>query len=292
MKTTTTLNRVAILLFIGIIPQLFYSCNTFYPDTAVATYIKVDSVIFTNNIPNQQTATSSKITDLWTYANNNPTGVYDVPSLYPIISQGKTLLQFTPVVTENGISNTRAIYPFYTYDSVTVNLQQNNTYSFVPHFTYRSGVKFPIFSNFDNGTPFDTVPGSHSPVMIPLKNSPLVKYGSGCGLISLTTSDTIYDGITIDTFHSTTSTAVWMELDYMCNIPFNISVTGTTSSGTTSDFFIGINPKSYWNKIYINLTNQIAEYPGDYYQIEILALLPTGTSSGQVYLDNLKVVSF
>src|SRR5580658_3222807 len=140
---------------------MFYqvtSCNVIDPDTSVPAYLSVDSVAYTNG-PSQGYPTSN-ITNVFPFYNNNPFGAYNVPALFPILAQGKTLIQLSPGIEDNGLQETRVIYPFYTTDTMTINLQQGKISSFIPHFTYRSNVKFAFTAYFQGSNPFHTFDGS------------------------------------------------------------------------------------------------------------------------------------
>jgi len=291
---TNTFNATVICLCCGLLFCQLTACSTFYPDTSIPAYISVDSVPFSCNYLNYGSS-SANITDLWAYSNNNPAGVYDVPALFPLLNQGSTLMQFSAGIIENGISNTRAIYPFYTYDTVTVNIQPNHTTSIIPRFTYRSGTIMALKEDFENGNAFKSYQSS---AVMARVSGPNVFEGGYSGYINLTTDTSNYQGITSSSWELPTQTAVYLELNYMCNIPFNIGLRGIVSAGDTLtpiNYFLGVNPVNIWNKMYVNLTPYIAEANASgavTYQIAIDAELPAGSTSGQVYLDNIKLVHF
>ncbi len=272
---------------------MFYqltSCNTFQPDTSVPAYLSVDSVTFSDNLFKQGYPTSN-ITNVWAYYNNNPIGVYNVPALFPILAQGGTLIQLSPGIEDNGLQETRVVYPFYTDDTMTVNLQAGHTSSFIPHFTYRPNTLFSFITDFENGNNFHTFDGSDT-TLIRLTNSPEVKYGKYCGYICVDANHPVYQGETINADSLPSSGPVYVEMDYMCNIPFNIGLIGITSGDTVDNWFEQINPISNWNKIYIDLTPYIASVDASVYQVAFNVTLPAGTPVGQVYLDNIKLVHF
>jgi hypothetical protein len=298
--TIYTFYKVVICLFGALILFQLCSCKIFDPDTAVPVYIKVPTVVFKDNsgLPASEGDTTSNITDLWTYANNNSTGVYDVPSEYPVLVSGNTYVQLTPGVEENGISNTRAVYPFYTYDTVTVNVQPGNTYSITPHYTYRSGVMpLKLNCNFEGSTDFKNYGVTDTSMLTLTKSqSSQVKYGSSCGYICLDAGHPVYQGITIGAYPLSNTSGVWLEMDYMCNISFSVGLVGIISPNDTvgsppyPDYFEGLNPIGTWTKIYLNLTSTVQDLNANTYMLAFYAQLPTGTSVGQIYLDNIKLV--
>jgi hypothetical protein len=276
------------------------SCNTFYPDAAVPAYLKSSSVVFSDSVyPQQFGDTTSNITNIWAFYNNNPIGVYDVPALFPILAKGKTLVQFSPGIENNGLQGTRVIYPFYADDTATINFQVNQTVSFIPHFTYLLNTKFAFDDNFERNnfnTNYFHSFGVSDTTMINLSRSPEVKYGAACGYICLNTKDSIYQGANERADSLPTTSDVYLEMDYMCNIPFNVGLRGVISAGDTStNWFEQVNPISNWNKIYIDLTSYIASANAagaTQFEIAYYASLPPGKSVGQIYLDNIKVVHF
>lgn len=290
----STLKKALIYFVIGIMFYTFTSCNTLQPDTSVPAYLSVDSVVFTDN-PATQGYPSYNITNVWAYYNYNPIGVYDMPAFFPILQQGRTLIQLSPGIEDNGLQETRVIYPFYTFDTMTLTLQAGKITSFIPHITYHSNTQFPLINDFESANKFHTFDGSLAK-MATVSNSQ-VKYGRHCGLINLSADSGFYQGECYDAYTLPTNSDVYVELDYMCNIPFSIGLVGVAPLDTLApNYFEQINPISYWNKIYIDLTPYISQENTSYnvtqFQLAFAATLPAGVSSGQIYLDNIKLVHF
>ncbi len=236
--------------------------------------------------------TTSNITNVWAYYNNNPIGVYNVPSLFPVLAQGNTFTQLSPGIEENGLQETRSIYPFYTYDTMTVNFQANHTSTFIPHFTYRSNTKFPLIAEFENNNGFQTF-DSGNVKLNTYSNPSIVKYGKSCGYALLNSQNSNFQVESIQPDSLPNSSPVYVEMDYMCTIPFSIGIVDIQNGVTFSaNYFEQINPISTWNKIYINLSPYLTQTGKNLYQIAFGATLPQGKSEGQIYLDNIKLVHF
>jgi len=292
-----TFKKVIIYLISGIMFYQLTSCNTFQPDTSVPAYLSVDSVVFTDN-PVTQGYPTSNITNVWAYYNNNPIGVYDVPALFPILTRGNTFIQLSPGIENNGLQETRVIYPFYTFVTDTVNFQVGHISSLIPHFTYRSNTKFPWITDFETGNNFHTFDGSDT-TLFRLSGSPYVKYGKYCGCACLDVNHPFFqvESVQADSLPND-GTGVYVEMDYMCTIPFSIGIVDIQDGDTVFNndspvnYFEQINPSGTWNKIYIDLETYLAISNSNVYQIAFAANLPQGYTSGQIYLDNIKLVHF
>jgi hypothetical protein len=131
-------------------------------------------------------------------------------------------------------------------------------------------------------------------------SGPKVKYGKYCGYICVDENHPYYQGENVNADSLPSDGPVYVEMDYMCDIPFNIGLIGIIAPGDTilpANYFEQINPISTWNKIYIDLnTNNLlgtANSEGAIqYQIAYYVSLPSGASVGHVYLDNIKLVHF
>ncbi|MDZ7846373.1 MAG: hypothetical protein U5L96_06205 [Owenweeksia sp.] len=84
---------------------------------------------------------------------------------------------------------------------------------------------------------------------------------------------------------------VYVEVSYKSNIPFVVGLIANSQSGINQSPTVVVNPKDYWNKIYVNLVTDLTAYAGaDNYKIFIGASHESSLDTGKVFLDNLKLV--
>jgi len=85
----------------------------------------------------------------------------------------------------------------------------------------------------------------------------------------------------------------YIEFDYKCTVPFSIGMesklTATFSSGQY--YIAGVNPTTQWRKFYMNVTGFISSYNSDNYKFYIKTSLPAGVTSGNVLIDNIKLIT-
>ena len=61
---------------------------------------------------------------------------------------------------------------------------------------------------------------------------------------------------------------------------------------TTLEYRAGIKSNNYWRKFYFNITPTTTEYAGGKYNLFIKTSVPEGQTSGQLLIDNIKLVTF
>ena len=85
---------------------------------------------------------------------------------------------------------------------------------------------------------------------------------------------------------------VYLEMDYKCSQPFIMGLIGVTNNGEKRIPIIQLNPKSDWNKIYIRLGPYV-NFNSDAFKFKVYfrVALPSTLTEGNVYLDNLKLIS-
>ncbi len=238
--------------------------------------------------------TTHFISDVWVQTSSTNLGAYQLPCNFPVLDQYNVHFLVNAGVWESGQQEVRVPYPFYTTDTFTVeNAQATHQYSHHPVFSYLPACTLQCRENFESGLGYDSMTLAFSP-------DTNVKYGTRCGVIALTASDSDI----ISTVHSpfpannnvftvSFGQEVWMELDYKAQVPFWIGVNGVYSAGEpTSSEVLFVLPTSTWTKLYVKLTDVVSGLGATYYFPYFEAQDTVGGSGGNVYLDNIKVVHF
>lgn len=279
---------ILILFAAGSFITCFFSCDLINPTEGVPSYLQVDTFSF-SVLPGQGTS-STKITDVWVFAENSVVGAYEMPKTFPVIDSGPTPMIFSAGIWDNGISETRVEYPFYYPDTITLTLQPGKTLMFTPHFTYRPSTKFYFIEDFEAGNLFNKLNGDTN--MIRITDAANVFEGSGAGSIYLDSDHPFYEGRTSAAYTLPKEQPVYLEMNYKCNQAFEVGLYGTLLATTVFYYKWKINPKDFWNKIYLNMGNDVTSLGADNYQILIRATYDGTAAASHIYLDNIKLVSF
>lgn len=277
-----------ILLLSGCLATCLTSCNLINPEEGIPAYLKVDTFSFTAT--QGQGSSSNRITDVWAFNDGQIAGAFEMPVTFPVLDSGSTEMVLSPGIWDNGISETRVIYPFYYPDTVTLNLEPAKTYTVVPHFTYRSNTKFYFIEDFEAGNIFAKVDGDTA--IIRTSNPDEVFEGATSAAIHLDKDHNYFEGRTSAGYGLSEGEPVYLELNYRCDQPFQVGIYASVSGIEASLYKWTINPKSYWNKIYLNMGYDIGQLQADKYQIQIKATYDESQTTTHIYLDNIKLVSY
>lgn len=239
------------------------------------------------------------ITDVWVYIDNKVIGVFEVPCKIPVLVSGNLKVALFPAIRNNGISDTKKIYPFYEPFETSLNFVPGDSYTVNPVTQYYSSCNYWL-ENFEGNTIKIGTDQSYSNASLAIENDPLVTLTGKYGHIALNTSDSLWLGKTTDDqYLPKGGKEVYLEIDYRNT---NSLLTGLlaidASTGTTTgNPNIALNAQSpnslRWKKIYIDLHEIVsASTNATSFKQYFQTLLPVGTSSADVYIDNIRLVYF
>lgn len=286
--------RITLPLFL-LVSLIFSSCK----EDTTPSWLIIDEVDLTTNEA-YQGSNSHGITDVWVYMDNEPLGVFDLPAKIPILDEGTHEFKIYAGVKVNGISSTRAAYPFYERYEVSLDLVKGEKQTIVPQFTYKSNAKFAMNEDFEDvGVDFSKDDESDTAIVVLAKSShpDIVAYGNGCGAIYLTETDSIFKGVTSNYMDLPQGGSnVFMEIDFKNtnSLAMGVIAQNSTSYSEHTPLVI-MNPQDagtdVWKKMYINLTEDISyEIYATSFELYLLGILDPELTSGYVYIDNIKVV--
>ncbi|MFK8038174.1 MAG: hypothetical protein AB8B74_07800 [Crocinitomicaceae bacterium] len=285
------------LKLIILIPFLFIlsSCQ----EDLTPSWLAIDEFTFTTN-ETIEGANSHDIVDAWVYINNQEAGVWEIPFRMPVLGEGSHQILIVPGIKLNGITSTRAANTFYEPYSTTVNLTKKETTTIKPSFKYKTVCNFVAKEDFEDtgiimnpnleedSTKFQIISKTDYPE--------IVKYGNNCGLLKLSSADTIAKILTnlnLDIYQK----KMYLELDYLCTNSFAIGIINETSAGVQADqgLFAGVNrtkaEKYKWKRLYFPLSTQINLNPfADYFEFYFSSVLDQDQTEGHIYIDNIKIV--
>ena len=277
------------LLLFGSVFALFLGCTKLDPKINAPSYLQIDGYTVITDSQSQGT-NYQKFTDVLVTSRTTNYGYYPIPGKIPLPFNGDEYLIIRPVVKINGVGALRLDYPVMKGCDTTLPLVAGQVKHFTPIFKYYNSAVFRYKEDFSlasismiSSTPGDTFGVKHDLIQ-------------KCMLMRLDASHTVCQAQTTSAFFlPTTGTNVYLEISYKCNTAFELGIIGTSSpAGPLTDQRSagGANPSAAWNKLYVNLTDLLRTPPYyPYYYIYFYTTYDTNTTTNEIYIDNIKVIS-
>jgi len=269
------------------------SCELYNPTEPIPAYIHIDKITLSTATDGSQGTNSHKITDAWVYIDEELIGCFELPVTFPVLYEGTHQLKIKAGIKVNGISSSRAPYPFYNIYSQTIDLQKFTTLNLTPTVTYRTNMTFDFLEDFEQvGITIERTPTSDTTVQktsFPAEN---VFEGSNSAIAYLDPNRIFFECTTKDKYILPKSGAnVFLEFNYKCNHAFTVGIIAYGISSSQSFATLNFNPSTDWNKAYVYLTPTISgAYTAVNYKIFWGAVNTTGTDSVAFLFDNIKLV--
>lgn len=278
------------------------SCDNFDSDQTSPSFIYVEGFNLVENPIITQSSVdgfqTEAIQDAWIYVDNQYIGTYVLPCTVPILKEGKHRIDVRPGVKLNGIALTRTEYPFYTYYSNNHNLVAGKTDTIPPiDIMYVSEYTvFGLSELFERPYLAFTTDGLSADTnkLVKCNHQDTVKWGDYCGAMYLNSNQPTYRIIS-DTINCNNYSALILEIDYWCNIPFDIGICGRPASGSAVQYINAMalypNETKGWQKIYVVLGKVWSQlsYPNDF-RVYFTPQKKDGVTNGWVYIDNVKII--
>ena len=271
--------------------MLVSSCSKDSFEAKVPTYITIDKFTVTSNYA-LHGSSSSNITDVWVYINDDLVGTYELPAKFPVIKEGTYNVKFYAGIKDNGVSGLRERYLFYTPYEEQITFEKGKEIKIEPQVTYISSTKMAWKEDFESAaTTFTYTSGSDTIIN---KVTSDVFEGNASGQVYLQSFMDFFEAKSpVFSNVSSIGSPVYLELDFKTNEPILVGL-------KTDDDNIGIvnlNTTSAWKKIYINLTPAISQKPANtnfyvFFGIQSSASSPFQTSNPEFYLDNIKILHY
>lgn len=284
------INYIYFFLFIAC--TVFAACDTEEP---IPAFLEISGA--TINAGSGEGSASHNIRSVWLFVNNQSLGVYElrdsVPTSIPILEEGPTFIGIQAGIAKDGILGNQAPYPFYTIDTLTLNLTPGAASTVSPVFGYKDEAIFVFNTTFEIGDNFENNGGTAS--MTTTSNGSEVFEGSRSAVVRMTESKPDFNQMTTDIYVLPSGNkARYLEFNYRNDVPFEVQMAGLNSQGNSVVFtLINIASRNFWNKIYIDITDEILQLGADefdFFTIGFKGELPDTLSQANVYLDNVKML--
>ncbi len=273
---------------------LLTGCSLFYEkDSGVPAYVHIPAFTLTTNEPVEGTS-SENIRDVWVFVDGNVQGVYPLPATFPILAEGNVNFKFSAGIAVNGISATRAIYPFYQQFDTVLNLVRGRTDTVRPAIQYNTQITFGYREDFESqGFSLRTSASSDTPVF---RTTTPGEYFEGVSAMAFAV-DSRAPNFGCETnqtfaFPGGGGRAIFLELNYRNTQAFDIGLQIIESDGQFVDApIITLAPSGdVWRKQYINFTPFVQGRSGVTYRLIFRATYAGGDAPGRVFIDNLKLI--
>jgi hypothetical protein len=225
-------------------------------------------------------------------------GFFELPVKLPLLKEGKHKIKIYPAITNNGIkAHGKKIYPFCSIHEADIELIKEKTISLNPVTKYIEGTKFWI-EDFEDATLKISNESISNVNLVRGSDPEILAYGNAYGHVHLSSPDSFWYGITNSGLSlPKNGTEVYLEVDYRSTNSLLTGVLAYNTNGFTDNPNIQINGQAIenikWKKIYIEL-REIVSYSltSTTFEQYFKALLDTGKSEGDIYIDNVKIVYF
>jgi len=299
-------NYLLFLSGIILLTGLLGSCNLYNPAEPVPSYVHIQKIDLSTDTA-LEGSNSSKITDAWVYIDGHLLGAYELPVTFPVLEEGTHEIMIKAGIKVNGISATRAPYPFYDYFKQSVSLTRGAVTTMSPLVHYVSGLEWgndvKIWKEdfeSNSGITLDTsASGTDTNMFHRLitagTTDPEVFEGKGSGVVYLDHKNTFFEyWSSKPPFVLPRGDApVFLELNYRCNFDFVVGLYAHSSAGTVKTRVLNVHPSEAWNKIYIYLSPTIAATAGaGDYNIFFGMLNNSGSDGLYLNIDNIKLIHY
>ena len=267
------------------------------------TYLEVPAMELQTNYASQGTR-SSRITTAWVYRETELLGAFELPIRIPIIGRGNAKITLVPGVTINGVSSTRAISPFFTSYEFTAPLSGVGTISppvvnNTPVVSYNAQADFSLIDDFD-GVGLNFTEGNATDTLLYRTNDPAEMFPAPpgdpanvySGKVIMPKRASLFEIVTTNAYGQWPGAGipVYLEMNYKTEIPLVVGVFVTTPGQIFQVPVVQINPRSEWNKIYIDLAPELGYPDALSFKVFIGGVKGETSDFQYVYLDNIKVV--
>lgn len=285
------------IIVASLIGLLIISCDKIYKQEQEPAYVIIDSIILgdSNAIGTQ----THDITDAWVTLNGNYIGVFETPCTIPILTNDSALqnLFIQGGIKVNGMTETRAAYPFYEAYVRSVEINKGDIISVNPTIHYKNddALSVVVDNQFEGSDlQVDLVDG----VQEPRKSFEEAKDGSGSLHLELNRNINATIGVFAPEGNFTfppnsASPALMMEFDYKCDHQFTAGLLLSSNGQDIENRWIVsfVSTEGEWKKAYVNFTGTMSQVVGVAHRAMFGMELTQELDFANLYIDNLKILS-
>lgn len=267
-------------------------CGLFEDDDMVPGLIRIERADIITDEALQGAATHN-IVDVHVFANEDFVGSYELPATIAIRENGPTRLNINAGIRNSGSVSSRIIYPFYApiveevdlIPGVVMPISSDSTgvFSYFP-----TGLNFFI-EDFENvGSAISITPASNADL---LPQSEVVRSGNASGKITLNDNEPFFQAVSQwEINNPERGSTVYLEIDFLGNNPLEIGLQ-RLGNDPVKIFVIGLNPQQEWTKVYVDMTQPLANFIGNEpFVVYFESTRLSNVAVAEMYIDNVKFV--
>jgi|AntRauTorckE5430_2_1112549.scaffolds.fasta_scaffold00898_5 hypothetical protein len=289
------MRNIFILIILAGASVQFWSCELIDEPEPIPAYVYIDTIRLETQ-QNDEGTNSHKIKDAWLFVDNQLIGPYELPMSAPVLHEGEHMIEVFAGMADNGIISYPEVYPFYNRYVTTRNFVPGETMIVEPTVTYIDKTVFAFIEDFEGGNLFGSDLDGNDATTVERVSAGKFE-GLKSGKITLTAANSIFEVATLIEYSlinaDNPTSPIYLELNYKNNIPFEVGIMGFKNNAYVNKVYVtGMNVKEDWNKIYINLTTQTGLMDADRFKIVIRSTKGAEVETGEIYLDNIKLLHF
>ncbi|MCH2042504.1 MAG: hypothetical protein MK212_00060 [Saprospiraceae bacterium] len=300
MINKESLKKLKSILSLGLVLIFTQACTKEEP-IPIPAYIFIDQIQFESQNATSEGGSTSNISDAWVWVDEQLIGTNTLPMTIPVLHNDATssnIIRVAAGIKDNGIGNTRLSYPFYSRYEVSKDLESGETVTVTPIIGYNEDVKIKIVDAFEDpgivfGFDIDENPNTDI-----IKSTEDVLEGTHSGKFVFDDIENTCELATSVQYQglqpaSLGASAVYLEIDYKTNVPLYVGL-GSYYGGELSNiaYDVGLNPRDEWNKVYINLTEDVFGANASSYIIALKAFKTDSIPNPQIFVDNIKLLHY
>lgn len=237
-----------------------------------------------------------KITDVWVYSDAQLQGIFPLPAKVPVIATNQeSEIIILAGIRRNGILDEPAFYPFYQTITRKVILEEQKEIKIPLRFEYAEDCTFELIADFEfnNLLNFDLDNDTSTNIIVTTEDA---ASGNKSGKAVLTGRSAVLEVATGETFNklSPISGSAYIEMDYKgtADIGVGLVTYDEIAPGGQLQYKVVVVPRENWNKVYIDITNEISSPRLKSYKLAMAFTVPAGQESAEAYIDNVKMIRY
>ena len=277
------------------------SCNLFDRTEPEPAYVYIPGFNLSTPPDNSEGSSANDIVDAWVYSGGTLVGVFELPAMVPILDNGIKVITLIPGIKNNGRSNNRISYPFYTSFKDSMNLIPGHIDTIAPDISYYDGLEFSWLEDFeDRSISLEKSGNDVTEDSIQLTTDPSLIYNDGFNKVSafveLDTGNQYFENSSIQKFDLPRNAALYLEINYKLDVNLQIGITAI-DAGNNEIAKIPVlqlfKTEGEWQKTYVSLAEDINTTGLENAKFKLFfAAKSTGDSKKRIYFDNIKLVHF
>ena len=290
-KDQYTIKTTLYVIIAGLI-CIFYGCNFFDNVDPIPSYLIIEDATVRASL--DQGGNTDNIKDVWVFFNGRGAGVWELPAKIPFTETGDVDIILLAGIRVNGIAEIARIYPFYDSYQVNQTITQGSEVRLDPVFPYSENTNFSFVETFENRNIFSVdINGNTNPMISRTDDS--AAEGTWSALVQLNDSMDVFEVKSQFNYETAQilGSDVYLELDYKGDLPFLVGYAIQGAPAAAAGWKLIVNPSDAWNKIYIELSDELLGSGGETFQIRFGGGLEGDEDRmGSFQIDNVKVVHF